>query len=54
MTRKRYSELNRPARMRKVAASLLGSAASLRAHLRTHAGVSPTAYRRTFRVDESV
>ena len=29
MTRKRYSELNRPARMRKVAASLLGSAASL-------------------------
>jgi transcriptional regulator GlxA family with amidase domain len=30
----------------------LGSAASLRAHLRTVAGVSPTAYRRTFRVDE--
>ena len=30
----------------------LGSAASLRAHLRTQAGVSPTAYRRTFRVDE--
>ncbi|HET9419714.1 MAG TPA: helix-turn-helix domain-containing protein [Nocardioides sp.] len=30
----------------------LGSAASLRAHLRTLAGVSPTAYRRTFRVDE--
>ena len=29
MTRKRYSELNRPARVRKVAASLLGSAASL-------------------------
>ena len=29
MTRKRYSELTRPARMRKVAASLLGSAASL-------------------------
>ena len=31
----------------------LGSAASLRAHLRAQAGVSPTAYRRTFRVDES-
>jgi transcriptional regulator GlxA family with amidase domain len=30
----------------------LGSAASLRAHLRTLAGVSPTAYRRTFRVDQ--
>ena len=30
----------------------LGSAASLRAHLRALAGVSPTAYRRTFRVDE--
>ncbi len=30
----------------------LGSAESLRAHLRTQAGVSPTAYRRTFRVDE--
>ena len=29
MTRKRYSELNRPARVRKVAASFLGSAASL-------------------------
>ena len=27
----------------------LGTAASLRAHLRTHAGVSPSAYRRTFR-----
>jgi transcriptional regulator GlxA family with amidase domain len=31
----------------------LGSAASLRAHLRAHAGVSPTAYRRTFRVERS-
>jgi transcriptional regulator GlxA family with amidase domain len=31
----------------------LGSAASLRAHLRTVAGVSPTAYRRTFRVEEA-
>ena len=29
----------------------LGSAASLRAHLRSVAGVSPTAYRRTFRVE---
>jgi len=29
----------------------LGTAASLRAHLRTVAGVSPSAYRRTFRVD---
>jgi transcriptional regulator GlxA family with amidase domain len=27
----------------------LGTAASLRAHLRSHAGVSPSAYRRTFR-----
>jgi transcriptional regulator GlxA family with amidase domain len=27
----------------------LGTAASLRAHLRTHAGVSPSDYRRTFR-----
>jgi transcriptional regulator GlxA family with amidase domain len=35
------------------ARSGLGSGASLRAHLRTHVGVSPTAYRRTFRVDES-
>ena len=34
------------------ARSGLGSAASLRAHLRTQVGVSPTAYRRTFRVDE--
>src|SRR5690606_14883171 len=32
----------------------LGSAGSLRAHLRAVAGVSPTAYRRTFRVDEAV
>lgn len=31
----------------------LGSAASLRAHLRAQAGVSPTAYRRTFRVEET-
>jgi transcriptional regulator GlxA family with amidase domain len=34
------------------ARSGLGSGASLRAHLRELAGVSPTAYRRTFRVDE--
>ncbi|MDX6357229.1 MAG: hypothetical protein QOH37_283, partial [Nocardioidaceae bacterium] len=27
----------------------LGTAASLRAHQRSHAGVSPSAYRRTFR-----
>lgn len=34
------------------ARSGLGSAASLRAHLRALAGVSPTAYRHTFQVDE--
>ncbi len=34
------------------ARSGLGSAGSLRAHLHALAGVSPTAYRRTFRVDE--
>jgi transcriptional regulator GlxA family with amidase domain len=34
------------------ARSGLGSAASLRVHLRALAGVSPTVYRRTFRVDE--
>jgi hypothetical protein len=27
----------------------MGTAASLRGHLRAHAGVSPAAYRRTFR-----
>ena len=27
----------------------MGTAASLRTHLRTHVGVSPAAYRRTFR-----
>jgi len=34
---------------RVAAQSGMGTAASLRAHLRTHAGVSPAAYRRTFR-----
>jgi transcriptional regulator GlxA family with amidase domain len=36
------------------ARSGLGSGASLRAHLRTRVGVSPTTYRRTFRVEEPV